>query len=253
MGWHVPGIYYAPLKVIKKTNLWMPAVALVLALIFGGISVNNGRNATLLENHGVLTQGLVTGRERRETRDSDGNRSVDYYVSYRFSAGGRDYARRVEVRYAFYASVRENQPLTIRYHAERPSLHEYDIGSYRRAASEAAGFSGLGVLAAIGLLVWIARRSGALFRALRRGEVRRAEVVAHVTKPRRGASGGRYGRLRWRDEQGQEGTSGIVPMLDVVSHPVGSRISVVIDPKSGKGYWEEELAGGGDGMVNPFS
>ena len=249
----MPGLYFAPLKVVKKTKIWMPIVALSIAMIFAGISAMKLRNAALLDEFGMIAQGLVTDRERRETRDSDGNVDVDYYVSYRFSAGGEVYERRVNTGRSFYSRVRENQQIPIRYYPDRPALHEYDIGSYRREASEAAFFSGAGGLGTIALAIWVAVRSGPLFRALQRGDVRRAEVVAHVVKPKRGKSGGRYGRIQWRDEQGQDGTSGIVPMLDVVSHPVGTRIRVVIDPKTGKAYWEEELAGGGDGMVNPFS
>jgi len=249
----MPGIYFAPLQIVKKTGLWLPIVALTVALIFAGISAMKANSAAKLEEFGVMTEGIITDRERRESRDSDGNVTIEYYVSYRFSANGQEYARQVNTGYTYYASVRPGQAIPIRYYTERPALHEYDIGSFRREASEMAGMAWLGGFVAIGLSVWVALRSGPLFRALRRGEVRRAEVVEHIAKPKRGKSGGRYGRLRWRDEGGNDGTSGIVPMLDVVSHPVGSRINVVIDPKTGRGYWEEELAGGGDGMVNPFA
>lgn len=231
----------------------MPIVALALALIFSGVSGLKARNATLLEDFGVTTQGLVTNRERRETRDSDGNRKVSYYVSYSYPAGGRVYRNRVKVNASFYNRVRIDQPITIRYYPDRPTLHEYDIGSYRRESQTMAGFAGLSVAGAVGLGIWIFIKSGPLFRALKFGQVRQAEVTEHVSKTQRGKSGGRYGRLRWRDEAGQEGISGVVPMLDVVSHPVGSRIRVVVDPRSGRTYWEEELAGGADGMVNPFA
>ena len=245
-------IYYAPFRIVKKTNLWMPVVALILAMICGGMSAMKARNASLLEDFGVVVQGVVTDRERRESRDSDGDVTVSYYVSYRFAAGGEVLSYRRRVGSGFYNSVRVDQALPVRYLPDRPTLHEYEIGSYRREATELAGFAGLAGVAMAGLLVWIAARSGPLFRALRGGEVRRAEVTEHVRKPGRGNSGGRYGRLRWRDERGDEGESGVVPMLDVVSHPVGSRIRVVIDPKTRRSYWEEELAGGSDGMESPF-
>lgn len=245
-------IYYAPFRIVKKTNLWMPVVALMVALVCSGMSAMKARNASLLEEFGVIVQGVVTDRERRESRDSDGDVTVSYYVSYRFSAEGQVLSYRKKVGSGFYSAVRVDQAIPIRYLPDRPTLHEYQIGSYRREATELAGFAGLAGVVMAGLLVWIAARSGPLFRALRGGEVRLAEVTEHVRKPGRGKSGGRYGRLRWRDERGDEGVSGVVPMLDVVSHPVGTRIRVVIDPKTRRGYWEEELAGGGDGMVNPF-
>lgn len=245
-------IYYAPLKIVRKTNLWMPVVALILAMICAGMSAMKARNASLLEEFGVMAQATVTNRERRESRDSDGDVTVRYYVSYRYAAGGEVLSYRKKVGSRFYNSVRIDQSIPIRYFPDRPTLHEYEIGSYRRAATELAGFAGVAGVVMAGLVVWIAARSGPLFRALKGGEVLHARVIAHVQKPGRGKSGGRYGRLRWRDERGHEGQSGLVPMLDVVSHPVGTRIRVVIDPKSRRGYWEEELAGGGDGMVNPF-
>lgn len=245
-------VYYAPLKIVRKTNLWMPVVALVVAVICSGMSAMKARSASLLEEFGVVVQGVVTNRERRETRDSDGDVTISYYVSYRYSAGGEILSYRKKVGSGFYNSVRIDQVIPIRYLPDRPKSHEYQIGSFRREATELAGFAGLAGIVMSGLLIWIVTKSGPLFRALKGGEVRQAQVISHVQKPGRGKSGGRYGRLRWRDEHGVEGLSGVVPMLDVVSHPVGTRIRVVIDPKSRLGYWEEELAGGGDGMVNPF-
>lgn len=246
-------IYYAPLKVVKKTGLWMPVVALTIALICAGVSGMKARNAAQLEQFGVTTTGVVTNRERRESTDSEGRRQVRYYVSYRFVGAGQTISRRVRVNLRYYNSVSVNQPIPIRYHPQRPRLHEYNIGSNRRDATMMAGFSGLGGAATLGLVIWVFLKSGPLFRALKLGEVRQATVLEHIAKGRRRNSGRRKGRLRWRDDQGAVGVSGTVPMLDVVSHPVGSRIRVVIDPRTGRGYWEEELAGGDDGMVNPFS
>jgi len=246
----MPGVYYSPFRIVLKTHVWVPLVLLSLAMIFGGIAGLAARTAAALETSGLIAQASVTDKERRESRDSEGRTRVSYYVSYAFvAASGERVAARPKVGPGFYGSVRVGGSFPVRYLPARPSTHEYQIGSYRSRSDSNLGFAALALVAAVASGAWLFLRAAPLFRALRGGSARRAVVTGHLEKPRKRYSGQRKGRLQWRDETGAEGISGPVPMLDVASHPVGSRITVLVDGRSGRAYWEEELAGGGDGMA----
>jgi hypothetical protein len=234
----------SPIRVIRTTRLWIPLAALLTALGLFGVSGIKGWSAHQYETRGELAQALVLRKERRETRDSDGNRKVSYHVSYRYeTAGGETLQRRRQVRRSFYDSVSEGRSFALRYLPDRPTRHEFPVGATRAEAGEFRSY-GLLALAATGALgLWFGLRALPLVRALAGGRLRQARVTGHVEKPaRRKETGGRYGRVRWVDETGAEGESGWVPMLDVVSHPVGSRIRVVVDPATGRTWWEEEFA-----------
>lgn len=246
-------IDFSPFKLVRKTRAWWPVVPLVFALILGGLSMVQARKATLLETQGVVTVAEVLDRERRETRDSEGNRTVRYYVTYRFQPdAGPEIRRRVRVSSRFYSSVAVGRLIDVRYVSGDPATHEYEIGATRADAEAKRWMAAAALSAAVALAVWLYASAAPMLRALIAGEVRRARVTEHLVNSRRGKSGGRYGRIRWIDETGASGESGKVPMLDVAGHPVGCRIMVVVDRKTGRGFWEEELAAGDTGIVNPF-
>jgi len=246
----MPSVHASPFQVMKKTYLWTVPVLLSLALIFGGISFMSARTAQALETRGIIVDGTITNRERRESRDSDGNRTVRYYVSYRFSPlQGPTISRRVRTNASYYNTVQIGQRIAIRYLPDRPQTHEFRIGSYRWRAEDNRTYALLALFAAVAAGLYFGIKAAPLLRALSLGETRRAVVIRHIEKPRMRNTGARKGRIVWRDEAGQEGTSGPVRMVEVRGHPVGTRISVVVDRISGQGWWEEELAGGSDGMA----
>lgn len=233
----------SPIRVIRTTRLWMPLVVLALALILFGMSAGKGRTAHQLETRGEIAEAQVLRKERRQSTDSDGNRKVTYHVTYRFAPlEGAAVQRRAKVGSRFYNAVREGGTFRLRYVADKPAVHELQIGA-TRAEARATRAHGLMALAGAGVLgLWFGARALPLVRAIARGQVRQARVTGHVEKPsRRKETGGRYGRIRWRDETGEEGESGWVPMLDVAGHPVGSPITVIVDPSTGRSWWEEEF------------
>lgn len=234
----------SPIRVIRSTRLWIPLAALLVTLGLFGVSGIKAWSAHQYETRGEVAEALVLRKERRETRDSEGNRRVSYHVSYRFeTAEGETVQRRRQVRRSFYDSVREGYGVRLRYMPARPARHELPVGATRAASGEFMAYGLLAVAATVGLGLWFGLRALPLVRALAGGRVRQARVTGHVEKrKRRKETGGRYGRVRWVDETGAEGESGWVPMLDVASHPVGCRIRVVVDPATGRAWWEEEFA-----------
>lgn len=234
----------SPLRVLRNTRLWLPAVALVIALIVLAVSWSLGRTADQLEAHGVLAEGVVIAREIHERQDDDGMISTSYSVAYRFEpADGPPVFRRRDVSFAVFASVAEGDRLTVRHLPGRPAVHEMRIGDARADAEEARAVGVAALVIAVGMGLWLGVAALPLLRALGLGRVRQAWVTEHLeSRGRRADTGERYGRIRWRDDTGALGESGDVPMLDVVSHPVGSRIRIVVDPVTGRSWWEEELS-----------
>ena len=235
--------HVSPIRVLRKTRLWVPALALVVALVVLAIGLGIWRNAHQLEAHGLPAEAVVLARDIRERQDKEGRTRVSYSLSYRFQpAEGPQVQRRRDVSRRFFDSVAVGDVLTIRHLPQRPSVHELQIGDTRARAQEFLGVGIVALVLAVAMSLWLGLGAQPLLRALAGGRVRQARVTAHVPLQRRRVrTGRRYGRIRWCDETGAEGESNVVPMLDVLSHPVGSRIRVLVDPVTGRGYWEEEL------------
>ena len=235
--------HVSPIRVVRKTRLWVPALALVVALVVLVVGVGMWRTAQQLETRGVAAEAVVLSRDIREREDDDGRTRISYSLTYRFQpAEGPPLQRRRDVSRAFFNSVAVGDVLTIRHLPERASVHELQIGETRARAQEVLGVGIIALVLAVAMALWLGMAAQPLLRALAGGRVRQARVTAHVTmRGRRAETGRRYGRIRWRDETGAEGESGTVPMLEVVSHPVGSRVRILIDPMTGRGWWEEEL------------
>lgn len=235
--------HVSPIRVIRRTWAWLPLAVLTIMLILFGVAGYKGWEAKQLETRGITGTATILGTERRVSEDSDGRRTYRYYARYSFmTVDGERIVQRRRISAGFYHRLRQGQEVPVRYVEGRPGIHEIEIGATRRAAerSRLMGY-GAAVIAA-GLAAWVGWRWQGLARALMWGETRQARIVRHIEKPtRRKETGGRYGRIVWVDSTGAEGMSGYVPMLDVVSHPVGCRISVIIDPRSGKGFWDEEF------------
>lgn len=235
--------HVSPIRVVRRTMAWMPIAALTIALILFGVAGMKARQANLLETIGVTVNATILGTERRVSEDSEGRRTYRYFARYRFvTLEGQTITERRRISAGFYNRVRQGQEVPLRYVRTRPGLHEIEIGS-TRAAAERSRLMGYGAaVVTLALAVWIGWRWQGLVRALVWGQTRQARVVRHIQKPsRRKETGGRYGRIVWVDSTGAEGMSGYVPMLDVASHPVGCRIMVIIDPRTGQGYWDEEF------------
>lgn len=238
-----PVPHVSPIRLLRHSRLWMPAAALGFALLVLAVSWTTARSAHQFETRGALAEATVLARETRTEHDSDGNSRTSYHLAYEFHpAEGPAIRMRREVSYSFYSAVTEGDRFTLRYLPDRPRRHELRPGETRTEA-EQLRLVGLGALAfTLAMAAWLGLAALPMLRAVAGRQSRRATVTAHVLRPgRRLETGGRYGRIRWRDETGAEGESGLVPMLEVASHPVGTPIRVIIDPGTGRSWWEEEL------------
>ena len=215
---------------------------LVFALTFGGVGLSMARDAALLSREGVVTQGELLDKQIERRRSSDGDTSTYYYVRYRYHPDERvePIARRQNVSRSFYMSVQPGDDIPVTYAWSRPERASIDPAHDRFGAWIFGGFGALAALVSLGLGGWMLGRKLSVIRALNHGEIREARVTAirptNVQKNKRT----QY-VLHWLDAQGVEGRSMMADFDRLAEHPTGSVIVVYVDPKTERGWWDEQI------------
>ncbi|TVS00521.1 MAG: hypothetical protein EA407_14530 [Rhodobacteraceae bacterium] len=96
------------------------------------------------------------------------------------------------------------------------------------------------VLVGLGLGGWMVGRKLSVLRALREGEIREARVTGiRETNVRKNKV--RQYVLDWVDASGTPGSSMMDRFDRLADHSDGSVITVYIDPKTGRGWWEAQI------------
>lgn len=218
---------------------WFGLIFLVAGL---GVEVGAmfaGLNAMRLAGDGVEVTGEVLGKDWRESRDSDGDRTVSYYVQFRFPMrDGVAVEDEVSVGRGTYNDTTVGDRVPVRYWPEDPMLNEIEPGSTRFLAMM-LGLFGVPFTLVGGFFVWRqARFARRAVRLRERGEVLEAEVLEHVATAYRVNNRRQYA-LKWRDERGNSGQSRPVGAGHLMEYPPGSKITVYADPdRPGPGFWE---------------
>lgn len=226
-------------RLFVRHFIWVPAIPLVVALVLGGFGWHNLKLAQVLELHGVEAVATITNREIRRSRDSEGRERTEYRVYYTFRpATGPAAEGRASVSRTTYNQLTPGTETPVRYVLHDPAISEIEIGGTlwlgRLFMLIAVPIGAVG----LGLALWIGRRKVSLLRAARRGEVREARVTAHhLTNVQ--VNGRSQYRMTWLDAAGVEGQSGMHDLQDLP--PEGSVIVVYVDPRSGRGWWEDEF------------
>jgi len=222
-----------------RHHLWVPLIPAVTAVILLLVGQSLGRDAALLDLHGAEATATVTDREIVERRDSDGHRSTDYRLRIDFTASsGVRVSDWDSVSRETYDSLQAGDTMPVRYVAHDPAIFEVEPG---QTAFSARLFSGIGfaILAvAAGIGAFLGRAIPSKRRAAARGAVREARVTAHLRTNVR-VNGRTRWRLTWTDAVGETGRSDMHRQDDLP--PVGNVIVVYLDPRSGRGWWEEDL------------
>ena len=230
--------------VLSHATLWMGLMLLLFALAFGfGASVELNR-AALLASDAIETTATAVDRDRTRRNTSSGSARYDHYIilSYRDQDGGMHRARR-SVSSATYDDFTRGEEMPIRYAAADPDIWELEAGD--RDFTGKALVAGVSTLAALSLLCF-----GLLGRVIarqRRAASSGHSLTAQVTEHRKfGKAKGSHETARahlvWAGQDVSGPISGTSrPMKREVLPPVGSAVTILVDPRSGRGFWEGEF------------
>lgn len=227
--------------ILMRQRVWLLGVGLAFTVVFGAVSFILSAEAREFAERGVETNATILDRDTRTRHDSDGGRQTTYYVTYSFEGpGGQVQRNRDIVSGGYHASVARGDEVSVLYLPDDPSSAELERGGTRRdsivfglvALLVAGGTGGLGW--------WFWRRSVAMIRAARRGERRTAKVLDHVDSGTR-VNDRTLLQLHWIDSAYQEGHSLSHNPEHLENWPQGSEITVYVDPRTEKAFWEEDL------------
>lgn len=208
---------------------WLAIVPLLIALVTGAIALFEGRKAERLRDSGTMAEAVITGKEVKVSYNSEGNRTTTFYLSFRFAhlTGTMTDTRSVGRRFFNRQSVGDETP--VRYWTVDPSVNEIEPGSTRRTLwitkiISAVTLSGGGLWS---YLAWA--KAGRLIWLRDHGERRKATVTEHFRTKVRVNNRPRY-RLVWRDSEGLEGRSFMMPHGGLEGFPTGTELAVFVDP-----------------------
>lgn len=231
-------------RLIRRLGLLWLIVPALVALVFGSVGVSiTAKNMTLARD-GVVTEGIVLDRQIERRRTSNGGSSTHHYVTYSYRPEGHhspeDIVHRHHVGGALYARLQVGGPVQVTYVASQPETASIDISNDRIGGWFFGVFGLVAGLIALGLGGWMLGRKLSVIRALRHGEVREARVTGirptNVQKNKRT----QY-VLHWQDAMGEEGKSMMDDFNTLARHPTGSVIVVYVDPRTGRGWWEDQI------------
>jgi hypothetical protein len=220
---------------------WMAAFPLLFAVIFGLITMVEGRKAERLEADGAVAEATVTGKRIDVSYDSDGDKDTDYMLEFRFRAEGRELADEEEVSRSFYHANGVGDSLPVRYWRPDPSVFELEPGA------TATTILWTKIVSIVGLVIagfWTERcwrKANRMIRLHEHGARRRATVLRVERTNVRVNNRPRY-RLAWEDDEGFRGRSLMGPFERFDDWPEGGEITVYADP-AGRlpPVWEEDL------------
>ncbi len=237
----------APLSVIgimMRNGLWMVPLGLVFAALTGFAALMTQRDAIALDARGIEGTATVISSERRVRTDSEGRRSVSYFVRYRIDLeDGETHSNRDNVTRATYNAVSQGDEIWVRYVPDDPEIAEIERGRARQG-SQVFAFFALALGGGSGWLGWRSwQRSQPMIRAGRHGERRSARVLGHFKTFSGNRKEGLLYKLRWVDSTGKEGISEVKRRAEALqAWPKDSEITVHVDPETGETFWEQDLA-----------
>ena len=230
-------------RLVRRHVLWLPAVLLLVGPGIAGRGLFEQGLARKFERDGVETVAIVTERGTH-TQHRDGGRTRSFYrlqIVYSPLPGQQVTGQQVTVQRnvspQLFARVQIGQEIPVRFLPDAPENVALEPLDPQRP--QWMMMLGLGIAAGgLGLALLLGRRAAAMLRTANRGEIRTAEVAAH----QRGMNmrNGRWlYRFAWRDTTGATGQSA---EHDIAALPApGSRVSIHIDPRTGRGWWREDL------------
>lgn len=214
--------------------MWRPfglfmIAPLVIGLMVTSFAMFEARTANRLDRDGVVAVATITGRDTEVRRDSDGDRRTTYYVAFTYPVAGNVRSGRDNVSRGYYSQARVGETREMRYWRKDPSVFELEVGSTAKSHRVLQIFAVL-LLAGGGSLVVVEWRTAS--RAIRvrdHGTARAAEVTQHI-ETKITLNNRKVYRLGWTDSAGVPGRSFAMRGAEIDAFPLGSPITVHVDP-----------------------
>lgn len=228
---------------IKRMRLYFLAIPLLVTLVFGALALQHGARIQGLWREGVVVDALVLEREIIRQRDSDGKETLRYFLRYSYVPAWQVTAReqRQAVSRRLYDATHEGQIIPATHALSQPERVSVDLDHDRFGMIMLTLISTVALCVTVGLGWWLLGRKFSAIRALRYGEVRQARVTA-LQRTNTTINNRPQYRLTWRDAAGQDGQSMMGDYDSLSKLPIGSVIIVYIDPRTGTGWWEDQIA-----------
>ncbi|MDA7429431.1 DUF3592 domain-containing protein [Primorskyibacter aestuariivivens] len=218
---------------------WLVFVFLLPLIVLTVISHSQLKLAERFETEGRETVATVTGKYYRESTDSDGDRTITYYLNLKFvTDAGETVEISRSVGRASYNAAQDGDEMPIWYLESEPDQTELQRGE-TRTGSRVAQIIGLvfGLLT-LGALWFTGGRAVAAMRARKYGAEEPATVTGHERTAMRVNNKPRY-RLTWREKNGRKGKSMMHKLDDIEAFPVGSEITVYQGIK--RAWWSGDV------------
>lgn len=221
---------------------WITVLAVPAFLILSGIVLHAGYHMARLSLDGVVAEARIEGKL---VQDADGDSRTDdrevHSLRFSFIADGAEVTDTMRVSEDFWNSVKRQDIVALRYSASDPRISEIEPGAL--AGDARLGLIALAVLfATAGPILWRQwLRARDQVRVRDHGQARTAIVISHQNTGVQVNDKSAY-RLHWRDETGATGRTTAVNRLALRRFPVGSEITLYIDPSGDRPpIWEGEV------------
>ncbi|MEO0677792.1 MAG: DUF3592 domain-containing protein [Pseudomonadota bacterium] len=227
------------LSLFWRLGGWIALLAGFLLLVLTFVSSASHREAAEFEALGEITAAEILNKREEVTRDSDGDRVVTYFVTYRFQAPGEQVIAETRVGRGLYRRSEPANRQELRYLPDSPRTFEVPPGSTRRGAWQAQLLAlalGLGALAGL----WFPGR-----RAVRAVKTRRSgsEIHATVTEVVRTnvkVNKRQQGYLAWEEPGGATGRS-LYRGLEWLNDAYSPGDEIVVYRRGDDSWWEGDV------------
>ncbi len=226
-------------RLFLKKGGWFVLISGAVLLLLTFISHLALQTAKQFEREGRMASAMVTEKYTTESRDSDGDRTTTYWLTFNFVTQSKeDVTVTDSVGTSAYRRAEVGQPFELLYLSSNPRKIEATPGSNRRGARAfqiAALVLGLAWLAGL----WkVGGWSVSAVRARRFGKREIAKIKEVRSTGVRVNNKPRF-RLVWRDSKGREGTSMLRKRSDLKRFSKGEQIEVYMGLKTS--WWVGDI------------
>ena len=220
---------------------WITVFVVPFVVVVLAIALHSGYHMALLASEGVETEAVITQKRRIDADgDSRTRGRMIHELEFTFTAAGEEITDRVQVSKAFSNSVKRLETVPLRYAASAPLVNEIEPGANAHEVFKVT-VALLIVLGVSGPILWRQRhRARRMIRARDHGKEVKATVTSY-DKSRLLINDKSSYRLHWTDENGTSGRSTLVNRHAKRLFPVGSEITLYVDPDDGFAVWQVEV------------